>query len=191
MRAAVVRPIVISAVSLGLLAACGGDSATTATTMKPLTSTNFATVPPVDETTTTVAANQVPEQQVYTIQAGDFLSKIATQFGVTIEDIVAYNEWADGVNHVLIPGAEILIPGGGTPPADPAGGTTTVPVTGGQTTTTAAAVATGATYTVEAGDYLAGIAEKFDTTVDAIVAANGWAGPDQLIYPGMEIKLPA
>jgi LysM repeat protein len=189
----VVRPAVfLSVASLGLLGACGGDSASPATTLKPLTSTNFATVPPVAETTTTVAGNSLPEQQLYTVQAGDFLSKIAQQFGVTMEEIVQYNEWTDGINHPLFPGDEIAIPGGATQQVDPTGGTTTIPITGGEaTTTTVAAAVEGASYTVEAGDFLAGIADKFDTTVDAIVAANGWASSDQLIYPGLVIKLPA
>jgi LysM repeat protein len=188
----VVRPAVfLSVASLGLLGACGGGESTTATTLKPLTSTNFATVPPVAESTTTGVDNPLPQEQLYTIQAGDFLSKIAQQFGVTIDEIVQYNEWEDGVNHLLIPGQDIRIPGGATQQVDNGGGTTTVPITGGESTTTTLAVAAGATYTVEAGDYLGGIASKFDTTVDAIVAANGWADSNQLIYPGLVIKLPA
>jgi LysM repeat protein len=188
----VVRPaLLLSVASLGVLGACGGDSASPATTLKPLTSTNFATVPPVAETTTTGVDNALPEQQLYTVQAGDFLAKIAQQFGVTMDEIVQYNEWEDGVDHPLFPGDEIAIPGGATQQVDPAGGTTTIPITGGEATTTTAAAVEGATYTVEAGDFLAGIADKFDTTVDAIVAANGWASSDQLIYPGLVIKLPA
>lgn len=186
------RPAVFLCVaSLGVLGACGGDSASPATTLKPLTSTNFATVPPVAETTTTGVDNPLPEEQLYTIQSGDFLAKIAQQFGVTIDEIVQYNEWEDGINHLLIPGQDIRIPGGATQQVDPAGGTTTIPITGGEVTTTSVAAVEGATYTVEAGDFLAGIADKFDTTVDAIVAANGWASSDQLIYPGLVIKLPA
>jgi LysM repeat protein len=184
--------VFLSVASLGLLGACGGDTASTATTLKPLTSTNFATVPPVAETTTTAVGNPVPEQQVYTVQAGDFLSKIAQQFGVTMDEIVQYNDWADGTAHPLFPGDEIIIPGGATPPADPAGGTTTIPITGGEVTTTSvAATADGATYTVVAGDFLAGIADKFDTTIDAIVAANGWPDATVVIIPGQTIKLPS
>lgn len=50
----------------------------------------------------------------------------------------------------------------------------------------------GATYTIEAGDYLSGIATKFNTTVDAIVAANGWSdGAAHALFPGDVINLPA
>jgi len=52
-------------------------------------------------------------------------------------------------------------------------------------------VSTGGKYTIVAGDSLGKIAGLVDTTVGAIVAANGWADETQLIYPGMEIKIPA
>ena len=47
-------------------------------------------------------------------------------------------------------------------------------------------------YTVRPGDTLSGIAAKTGTTVDAIVAANGWEdGQNHLIYPGLEINMPS
>jgi len=52
-------------------------------------------------------------------------------------------------------------------------------------------VSTGGKYTIVANDSLGKIAGLVDTTVGAIVAANGWADETQLIYPGMEIKIPA
>ncbi|MCU1368073.1 MAG: hypothetical protein JWN39_3712 [Ilumatobacteraceae bacterium] len=55
---------------------------------------------------------------------------------------------------------------------------------------TAFDVSTGGNYTVEAGDSLGKIAGLVDTSVSAIVAANGWTDDTQLIYPGMKIKVP-
>ena len=52
-------------------------------------------------------------------------------------------------------------------------------------------VSTGGKYTIVSGDSLGKIAGLVDTTVGAIVAANGWADDTQLIYAGMEIKMPA
>jgi LysM repeat protein len=49
----------------------------------------------------------------------------------------------------------------------------------------------GAHYTVVNGDYLALIAAKTGTTVQAIVAANGWPDDQPFIYPGLVIALPA
>lgn len=46
-------------------------------------------------------------------------------------------------------------------------------------------------YTVQAGDYLGGIAAKTGTTVEGIVAANGWSDERQVLVPGMKIRLPA
>jgi uncharacterized protein len=52
-------------------------------------------------------------------------------------------------------------------------------------------VSTGGKYTIVSGDSLGKIAGLVDTTVGAIVAVNGWADETQLIYAGMEIKMPA
>ena len=43
-------------------------------------------------------------------------------------------------------------------------------------------------YTVKAGDTLWAIAQKYDTTVDKLVAANGIKNPN-LIFPGQKIKI--
>lgn len=45
------------------------------------------------------------------------------------------------------------------------------------------------TYTVESGDTLIGIAREFDTTVDALVEANGIENPN-VIQPGRELQIP-
>lgn len=45
------------------------------------------------------------------------------------------------------------------------------------------------TYTVEQGDTLIGIAREFDTTVDALVEANGIENPN-VIQPGRELQIP-
>ena len=46
------------------------------------------------------------------------------------------------------------------------------------------------TYLVEAGDTLSGIAERFETTVDAIMAQNELSDPT-LIFVGQELTIPA
>jgi LysM repeat protein len=55
---------------------------------------------------------------------------------------------------------------------------------------TSATTAGGAHYTVVSGDYVAQIASKFGTTVEALIAANGWSDDQPFIYPGLEIVLP-
>ena len=45
------------------------------------------------------------------------------------------------------------------------------------------------TYTVSAGDTITKIAQKYNTTVDAIVKVNGLTNPNA-IYPGQELVIP-
>ena len=191
----------------------GGTGASTVTTITELSSPVYATAAPVPTTTTVVgvptdpaAPGGVAGEQLYTVVGGDYLFGIAKKFCLDAATIAAYNVWPDGTNHPLYAGSEVKIPGGacapGATPTTVAGspGATTAPpaattpataTTSAETTTTVDAAA-GATYTVVNGDYLAGIATKNGTTVDAIVAANGWSdGANHPIFPGDKIKLPA
>lgn len=47
-----------------------------------------------------------------------------------------------------------------------------------------------ALYTVQPGDTLGGIAERFDTTVDELIAANGLTDPNAL-QPGQSLIIPS
>lgn len=47
-----------------------------------------------------------------------------------------------------------------------------------------------ALYTVQAGDTLSDLAERFDTTVDELIAANGLTDPDAL-QPGQTLLIPS
>nr|WP_322818605.1 LysM domain-containing protein [Tepidiforma sp.] len=75
---------------------------------------------------------------------------------------------------------------------------TQAPGTGGQQPTSPAPAATPTptparnpgTYTVQEGDTLGAIAERFGVTIADLVTANGLADPD-LIYPGQELTIPA
>ena len=64
------------------------------------------------------------------------------------------------------------------PPASDGGPTTTNPAT------------SGGFYIVQAGDGLLKIASLLGTTLDRLLAANGWTDPNQPIFPGMKLKLP-
>ncbi|MCU1398459.1 MAG: peptidoglycan-binding protein [Acidimicrobiales bacterium] len=136
----------------------------------------------------------------YTVVANDTMFGIARRCSITATALAAYNSWSDGDKHVIYPGQVIKLPCTPKPTAT-TGTATTVPGSSGATTTTAAGgtdsatsttfdASTGGTYTVVAGDYLAGIAAKIGTTVQAIVTANGWANDKHVIYPGQKIKVP-
>jgi LysM repeat protein len=90
-RGAAIRRALGSALTaLVLLAACGGDNTSTTPT------TPLPTVPPdagdIAETTTTIPS-------VYIVKAGESLTAIAKMFGITVKDLVAFNELADP-NHI-------------------------------------------------------------------------------------------
>ncbi len=88
----------------------------------------------------------------YTVQAGDYLYKIAGNCGTTVAAIQA----ANGLTGTTIfVGQQLTIPSG---------------TAGGGSTTT---VSTGGSYTVQSGDSLYGIAIKFGSSIDAIKKANG------------------
>ncbi len=87
---------------------------------------------------------------VHTVQEGENLTIIATQYGVTIEEILLLNGMT--ADDLLALGQELIIPGG-----------------------EGDAIAT--VYNVQAGDTLAQIAALFGTTNDEIIATNRILNP--------------
>ncbi|MFZ9397873.1 MAG: LysM peptidoglycan-binding domain-containing protein [Ilumatobacteraceae bacterium] len=184
MRRPLVSTIVIAAASLGAVA-CGSDPNASSTTLRPLTSTNYATTPP-SVVVTVDPANTLPPPLTYTVVTGDSMYAIASRFGVKAEDIASYNAWADGILHPLSPGQVILIPPGA------ANVTTTLPGMPIPVDTTAPGPQPGqGKYVVEAGDSLSRIADKWGVEVSALLAANGWVDSSVVILPGDEINIPA
>jgi LysM repeat protein len=73
----------------------------------------------------TVVVSSLPTV-TYTVAAGDYLVAIASATGVSVDDIVSANGWADGVDHLIRPGDVIRLPSGATagrpaPSSRPAG----------------------------------------------------------------------
>jgi LysM repeat protein len=127
-------------------------------------------------TATPAGPTATPTEAVttYTVQSGDTMSSIATQFGVSLLDLQRLNPAV--TPEFLNLGDEIKVPisGGGAPTA-----TAGVP---GESTTIE--------YTVVAGDTLASIAQRFGTTIIDIVRANNLESADQ-IREGQTLKIPA
>lgn len=85
---------------------------------------------------------------VYTVQAGDTLTKIARKLNVTVQDILKLNTLKDP--NALYVGQQLKVPGG-VAPVTPAGLTS---------------------YVVVAGDNLSRLAKRFNTTVERIKQLN-------------------
>lgn len=176
----------LGAVPLLSLTGCGGTASGARQTIVPVQPSSYVVQEPVTAPPTTVApavttppveGQTSPTEQVYVIVANDNLSKIAAAHGISMDDIISYNEWTDGTNHLLIPGETVRIPpnakvpGTGTGTADPgagAGGTT--PPSG--TTADTQPSGQGCSYTIEAGDNPSKVATKYGITVDELRAAN-------------------
>lgn len=177
--------IALGLVGLSVVAACGSDPGATATTLRPLSSTNYATTPP-SVVTTLDPANTLPPPMAYTIVKGDSVYGIAAKFGIEPDELAAYNNWPEGVLHPLAIGASILIP----PTANQ---TTTLPGLPMPTdTTTPSPDNTQYTkYTVVEGDCcISRIADKLGVEASALMAANGWVDASVVILPGDEINVP-
>lgn len=102
-------------VAIVLLAACGGsaDNAapepTTATTASSDAITPTTVVPEPTEPSVSAVAVEAPVVQ-YTIVAGDSVYALAERYCVSPDAIPAANGWADGVDHLILPGDVIDIP---------------------------------------------------------------------------------
>ncbi|MHC9043009.1 LysM peptidoglycan-binding domain-containing protein [Microbacterium saperdae] len=120
------------------------------------------------------ASRLVPAQSApasYVVRAGDTISAIAGRFGLRTVDVLTWNglSWRS----VIYPGQKLrlLAPEAAAAPAAPP-----------------AATPTTATHTVVAGDTVYGIANKYGTSVDAVLAANGLTRAS-IIYPGQTLAV--
>lgn len=109
----------------------------------------------------------------YTVQPGDTIATIATRFGLRTVDVLTANGL--GWRSVIYPGQVLSLTGSASPTA-PA--------------TSVSPIAVSTTHAVVAGDTVFGIAQKYGTTVDAVLAANGLTRAS-VIYPGQQLALTA
>ena len=189
-----------------LLASCGltgpnssSSNKATGTTVKKPSSTAFPTVPYVSttSTTTTTLASVNPggaggqpvntdSPTSYTVKAGDVAVLIARKYQITLAELAAANP--DKALDRIVPGDTLVIPaptpgGGVTPPIPPPSGTTRAP------SATTGAAKTGATYTVQPGDTLLGIAKKIGIAVATLQQLNPGVTPEGL-QVGQKLNIP-
>jgi LysM repeat protein len=110
---------------------------------------------------------------MYTVQSGEWLLAIARRFGVSLPTLLAANPQI--VNPARIfPGQRIVIPA-----------TETLPELGPGTE-----LPEGFMYTVEPGDRLFAIANRFGLSLPTLLAANPQITNPNLIFPGQQIRIP-
>ena len=64
------------------------------------------------EATSVATGPATAGSDTYAIVAGDTLSGIAERAGISLSGLVAANEWADGADHLILPGDVIDLPAG-------------------------------------------------------------------------------
>ena len=173
-----------------VLGACGVDAAGSATTIVPIGPTDFATIPPAVTTiavaVTTLPPGAVGVEQIYVVQAGDSPIKVASAFGISVEQLLSWNGLISTAQFPY-PGRQLKIP----PSAQ---------VTVNQTQQTVVANPVGkpgcgnrpaGTYEVQAGDSVSAIRSKFCVSVSSLLVANQWPSVDVFLYPGKKINIPA
>lgn len=178
-------------------AACGGDTLGVATTVVNVTPTNFATIPPVASTapgtTSTLPAGALGSETTYTVQLGDSPISVASKYNISVTTLLAYNAWVDP-KQFPYPGTVIKIPASAvvnpTQNTTSAGGTATpgVKVKAGCENHTAG------TYSIQSGDSLWLIQNKFKScfTIAALLNANNWPDVQSVVLlQGQSISIPA
>jgi LysM repeat protein len=118
------------------------------------------------------------EVGAYVVVAGDYWIGIADKLGVPMAALLAANNAT--TDSFLSPGQQLNVPPGATV-------TTTAAPTAAPTSSPASA--TGRTYTVVAGDYWIGIAQKLNVALDALLAANN-ATTSTFLLPGQTLNVP-
>jgi LysM repeat protein len=114
---------------------------------------------------------------VYTVKSGDYLGGIASRLGVKLSALLSANNLTS--SSVIHPGTKLVVPAGGTLPAEPV-----APASGAIATTSQLV------YVVKSGDYLSGIAPSLGVKMADLLAVNKLT-LTSFIYPGMKLLVPA
>jgi len=141
-----------------------------------------------------------PVPMTYRVKQGDTVAHIADRTRLTVRAIIEANHLSP--TGLIRPGQVLVLPGVTTPggrtpqpaapsrtPAKPRATPTTKPTRPAARRPAAPASAPDLFYVVRAGDTLAGIAERYKLTLQALVQANKIAKPS-LIHPGQSLRLP-
>lgn len=201
------RLIVLAALGVSpafLLTSCADDASGARTTLGTVQTTSYVVEPPITTTTTTTlpagpsdGSQTSPNEQSYTVVAGDSVYGIARKHGITPEALANYNDWPEGIAHTLLPGDVVRIPPNSQVPSaggsDTGGtGTSATPDDGsGSAPPETEPSGTGCTHTIVAGDNPTRVANKYDITVDELSNANVGNPAYQNFLIGSQLSIPA
>lgn len=198
------RAVVLAAFGVGpllLAAGCGGSTATgSRATIANIQPTSFVEIAPATTTTTTTlppnfapeVGTRSPVEQTYTIQPNDGLGKIAALYDITLEQLINYNQFANGADTVILPGQQIKIPPDALVPGtvvDTATDTGTGTGTGTDTGTDTAP-GEGCTHTIVKDEFPNKVARDYGISVDELYAANPGGVMDTFLV-GATLVIPA
>lgn len=162
-------------------------------TAQPTSATvTTTTAPPVSPTAIPDVVAQFPNRLTHTVTAGDTVTALAARYNSTAAAITA----ANGLNTsgLILVGQNLVIPvptGQGTPASTATATITTVPTLAGATATIAptAAPTTASTHTVQAGETLFSLAQRYNTTVEALATLNNITNPNRITI-GTVLRVP-
>ena len=126
-------------------------------------------------------SSRVSNTGYYTVQSGDTLSGIANRFSTTVNHLASLNDISNP-NRIYV-GQRLLVR------QQTSSQTNTNNTNTSSNTTNTSSSATG-TYTVQSGDTLSGIANKFGTNYESLANLNNISNPNR-IYVGQVLKLSA
>jgi LysM repeat protein len=157
-----------------------------------------------DDSVFALLRDTAPRPQAHTVVSGDTLGALAGRWSTTVDAVATLNGLEDP--NLIVVGQQLIVPGvgragrtaiagfstGATPtlaPSRAAGTPLSTPTPTPTPSAPSPRSGSSGTYTVSPGDSLGAIAQRFGTTVQALVDANDIADPN-LIYVGQELVLP-
>lgn len=130
--------------------------------------------------TVTPAPEPVAGEHVHVVQVGETLGTISDAYGVGLYDLQTVNDLR---SWLIYPGQELAIPEGGTPPVIDESLPASEPVTQGPSP-----INRPDTHVVQRGETLFSIAQQYEVSLDALMAANGIADPRR-IHSGLTLRV--
>ncbi|MDK6688779.1 MULTISPECIES: LysM peptidoglycan-binding domain-containing protein [Aerococcus] len=132
-------------------------------------------------------AENTTSRASYTVQSGDSLWRISNKYGVSIQDLMTWNKL--GANYMLHPGDKLVVQAPGkaeTPTEKPS---TENPA---ETSKPAENTTSSASYTVQSGDSLWRISNKYGVSIQDLMTWNK-LGANYMLHPGdkLVVKAPA